>query len=121
MSRKWWTVIIVIAVVIGGFAAVKLMPLWATLVAVGSFAFGAFSGYILKKKDIIEKIVEKPVEVIREVIKEVVREVPVEKIVYKEVSTDNLFTTGEISTEEDPQVESKPKQRRRNRNRKVAE
>lgn len=117
MSRKWWAVIIVIAVVVGGFAAVKLMPLWATLVAAGSFVFGTFSGYILKKNEIIEKIVEKPVEVIREV----VREVPVEKIVYKEVSTDNLFTTGEISTEDDPQVEAKPKQRRRNRNKKVAE
>lgn len=117
MSRKSWSILIGIVVVVGVFAAVKLMPLWATLVALGTFAFGCFTGYILKKEEIIEKIVEKPVEVI----KEVVREVPVEKIVYKEVSTDNLFTTGEMVTEDDPEVESKPKQRKRNRNKKVAE
>lgn len=103
MSRKWWAAIIIIAVVVGGFAAIKLMPLWATLVATGSFAFGAFSGYVLKKKEIIEK----PVEVIKEV--------PVEKIVYKEVPAE----TWAVPESAEPEV--KAKTRKRNRNKKVAE
>lgn len=80
MSRKWWVYLIVVAVIVGVVAAVKLMPMYATLVAIGSYIFGCFSGYILKKKEVIEKIVEKPVVVT----KEVVKEIPIEKIVYKE-------------------------------------
>lgn len=116
MSRKWWTVLIVAVAVIGLFAAIKLMPYWATLVALGSFVFGCFSGYILKKKEIIEKIVEKPVEVIKEV------KVPVEVI--KEVIKEVLVSTAaEIIPEEskDAPVEAKPKPRKKNKNKKVAE
>nr|DAJ62969.1 MAG TPA: hypothetical protein [Crassvirales sp.] len=121
MSRKWWTVLIVTVAVIGLFAAIKLMPYWATLVALGSFVFGCFSGYILKKKEIIEKIVEKPVEVIKEVkvpvevIKEVIKEVPV----YPVPDT----ADAEIIPEEskDAPVEAKPKPKKKNKNKKVAE
>lgn len=102
MSRKWWTVLITAAVVVGLIVAVKLMPIWATLVAVGSYAFGVFSGYVLKK----EKIVEKPVEVIKEVVKRV--EVPVEKIVYRDCPA-------EAESQEDIRKESKPKGKSKNK------
>lgn len=122
MSRKWWTVLIVAVAVIGLFAAIKLMPYWATLVALGSFVFGCFSGYILKKKEIIEKIVEKPVEVIKEV------KVPVEVIkeVIKEVSVYPVPETAavaEVILEEskDAPVEAKPKPKKKSKNKKVAE
>ena len=113
MSRKWWTVLIVAVAVIGLFAAIKLMPYWATLVALGSFVFGCFSGYILKKKEIIEKIVEKPVEVIKEVIQEV--------LVYPAPET--VSAAAEIIPEEskDAPVEAKPKPKKKNKNKKVAE
>lgn len=113
MSRKWWTVLIVAVTVIGLFAAIKLMPYWATLVALGSFVFGCFSGYILKKKEIIEKIVEKPVEVIKEVIKEV----PVYPV------PETVSAAAEAIPEEskDAPVEAKPKPKRKNKNKKVAE
>ena len=120
MSRKWWATIITVAVVIGLFATIKLLPFWATLLAAGSFAFGAFSGYILKKENIVEKVIEKPVEVIKEVIKKV--EVPVEKIVYRDVAVEAEPQVAQESAEamaEDAPVESKPK--RKSRNRKVTE
>lgn len=123
MSRKWWTVLIVAVTVIGLFAAIKLMPYWATFVALGSFVFGCFSGYILKKKEIIEKIVEKPVEVIKEVkvpvevIKEVIKEVPVYPV------PETVSAAAEAIPEEskDAPVEAKPKPKRKNKNKKVAE
>lgn len=126
MSRKWWTVLIVAVTVIGLFAAIKLMPYWATLVALGSFVFGCFSGYILKKKEIIEKIVEKPVEVIKEVkvpvevIKEVIKEVPVYPV-YPVPETVSAPT--EVISEEskDAPVEAKPKPKKKSKNKKVAE
>lgn len=123
MSRKWWATIITVAVVIGLFATIKLLPFWATLLAAGSFAFGAFSGYILKKENIVEKVIEKPVEVIKEVIKKV--EVPVEKIVYRDAAA--VEAEPQVAQEsaeaiaEDAPVESKPKLKRKSRNRKVAE
>lgn len=109
MSRKWWTVLIVAVTVIGLFAAIKLMPYWATLVALGSFVFGCFSGYILKKKEIIEKIVEKPVEVIKEV--------PVYPV------PETVSAAAEIIPEEskDAPVEAKPKPKKKSKNKKVAE
>lgn len=109
MSRKWWTVIITIAVIIGVFTAIKLMPLWAIIIAIGSFAFGAFSGYILKKKDIVEKIIEKPVEVIKTITKEV--PVEVEKIIYREPTKE--------AVESDSVKVEQPKIGKRNRNKKV--
>lgn len=122
MSRKWWATIITVAVVIGLFATIKLLPFWATLLAAGSFAFGAFSGYILKKENIVEKVIEKPVEVIKEVIKKV--EVPVEKIVYRDAAVEAEPQIAQESAEaiaEDAPVESKPKLKRKSRNRKVTE
>lgn len=127
MSRKWWTILIVIAVVVGVFAAIKLMPLYATLVAVGTYAFGCFSGYILKKKEIIEKIVEKPVT--KTVTKTV--EVPVEKVVEKIVyiptpepdsdETGGVKAVEPVAVAEDLEVATKSRRRRKNSNKKVAE
>lgn len=130
MSRKWWATLIAVAVVIGVFAAIKLMPLYATLVAVGTYVFGCFSGYILKKKEIIEKIVEKPVEVIKEVVKKV--EVPVEKVVEKVVYVPTDPTVNpeveqpkaEVPVEvakADLEVPAKSRRRRKSINKKVAE
>lgn len=120
MSRKWWTVLIVAVVIVGLFAAVKLLPLWATLMAAGTYFFGCFSGYILKKKEIIEKVVEKPVEVVKTITKTI--EVPVETIVY--VDRPVLEENKEESillVDDAPKVESSTRSKRRRKSKKVAE
>lgn len=117
MSRKSWSILIGIVVVVGVFAAIKLMPLYATLVALGTFAFGCFTGYILKKKEIIEKIVEKPVEVIKTITKEV--PVEVEKIVYRDSPSESKECEPDCA--EVTHEEVQPKAKKRNRSKKVAQ
>lgn len=113
MSRKWWAALIGVAVVVGLFVAIKMLPLWATLLAAGSYAFGYLSGYLLKK--------EKIVEVIKQVEKKVV--VPVEKIVevIKYVPAETEPEAAVVPVEEEAPVEVKKPKKRRNSNKKVAE
>ena len=55
MSRKGWIIAICATVVMGILTAIKLMPLWATFLAVGSYVFGCISGYIFKSDTLKEE------------------------------------------------------------------
>lgn len=66
-KQKWILGLIAVIVVIGAIAAVKLMPMYASLACVASFVLGWIGGYNSKRPEIkevpIEKIVEKIIEV----------------------------------------------------------
>lgn len=66
-KQKWIIALIAVAVVVGVIAAVKLMPMYATLACVASFVLGWIGGYNSKRPEIkeipVEKIVEKIIEV----------------------------------------------------------
>lgn len=123
MSRKWWAIIISIVVIVGVVLAVKFMPVYATLVSIGSFVVGVFAGHKLFPEI---KVEEKTVEV--PILKTIMKEIPVEKIVY----VDNERPSPKMSESrcEADAAEPQPKQaaptsankaRKRSRSKKVAE
>lgn len=68
MNKNVLIPIIIGVVAVAILAVVKIIPYYATLIALATFVGGCFAGYFLKKKEIVEKVVE----------------IPVEKVVYKD-------------------------------------
>lgn len=47
--RTWLPIVIIIVAVLGIVLAIKFLPIWATLLAVGSAAFGGFCSWYGKR------------------------------------------------------------------------
>lgn len=50
-TKKWISLAIVVAVIIGSLALVKLLPFWATLACLVSLGAGFTAGYLFKRPE----------------------------------------------------------------------